>query len=81
MSDPKPVGSTPSVAPPGPPPVGMGKSVAAIVAGSLSTIVLYIVNSILAHYGAAPLPSEIVAAVQTLITTAAVYWTPHNLGS
>lgn len=53
---------------------GFGKSVAAVGAGSLSVIVVYIVNQMIVH----PLPAEITAAIQTLITTLAVYLTPHD---
>ena len=57
--------------------VGSGKSIAAIAAGALSTIIIYIINQVTGH----PLPAEICAAVQTLVMTAAVWATPHNLGA
>lgn len=63
---------------PPPAPIGINKSVAAVAAGSLATIVIYIVNAIFKKYGMDSLPAEITAAIQTLITTAAVYYTPHG---
>ena len=71
MADPAPL----------PPPQGYGKSLAAIAAGAVSTIVIYIIDAVLKAKGIGALPADIVAAVQTLITTGAVYLTPHNLGS
>lgn len=53
---------------------GAAKSVAAIAAGALATIVVYVVDQVTGK----TLPPEIVAAVQTLVTTAAVYFVPHS---
>ena len=66
-------------APPGP--IGLGKSMAAVAAGALSTIIIYILDMILKKEGMDALPAGIEAAVQTLITTVAVYITPHDIGS
>ncbi|HYM33428.1 MAG TPA: hypothetical protein VEU47_19165 [Candidatus Cybelea sp.] len=55
-------------------PIGNNKAYAAIAAGALSTIVIYVVDQFLKS----PLPPEICAAVQTLLSTAAVYLTPHG---
>ena len=57
---------------------GNNKSIAAIAAGALSTILIYAINLILQSYGNAPLPQEIVAATQTLLTAGAVFFTPHG---
>jgi len=61
-----------------PPSPGNGKSIAAIAAGAASTILIYVANTAMKHYGGDPLPQEIVAAVQTLLTAGAVYFTPHG---
>lgn len=66
---------------PGPPPVvGIGKATAATAAGALSIILVWVVNQVLQAKGLTVLPAEIVAAVQTLVTVAAVYFTPHGGG-
>jgi len=57
---------------------GYGKSIAAVLAGSGSTIVVYIINQVLAKYSMPPLPAEITAAIQTLLTTGAVYYSPQG---
>ena len=58
---------------------GMAKAGAAVVAGALSTIVVYVLDTYVV--GAAhQLPAEIVGAIQTLITGAAVFFTPHKFG-
>lgn len=57
-------------------PIGSGKSLAAIGAGALTTIITGALDSyVLPH----PLTPELVAAIQTVVTLAAVYFTPHNL--
>lgn len=53
---------------------GYGKSVAAVAAGAISTIGGYAFQQATGH----PLPAEIVGSVQTLLTLAAVYFTPHS---
>ena len=63
---------------PPPGPIGLGKSMAAVAAGALSTILIYIIDAILKAKGADALPAGIEAAVQTLVTTAAVYFVPHD---
>lgn len=55
---------------------GVAKSVAAVAAGALATIVVYVIDQVTGK----TLPPEIVAAAQTLITTLAVFFTPHQLG-
>lgn len=62
--------------PPAPqPPIGSGKSLAAVAAGALSTLILGIIN----HYAPTLLTPAMNGAIQTLVTVAAVYWTPHNI--
>lgn len=55
--------------------IGYGKSIAAVAAGAVSTLVIYIIQGMIGH----SLPADVAAAVQTLITTGAVYLTPHTL--
>lgn len=55
---------------------GAAKSVAAVAAGALATIVVYVIDQM----SGKTLPPEIVAAAQTLITTVAVFFTPHSFG-
>lgn len=64
----------PAQPPLNPPPTGSNKAIASIASGAASVIVVYIVNQVIPH----PLPAEIVAAVQTLLTTLAVWLTPHG---
>lgn len=59
-----------------PPATGYGKSMAAVAAGALATIVVWVVDQFLPS----AMPPEISAAVQTLFTAGAVFLTPHNLG-
>ena len=66
--------SNTNVNPPPAPNVGNNKAYAATAAGFASTILVYILDQVIPH----PLPPEIVAAVQGLITIAAVYFTPHG---
>ena len=67
-----------SVQPSPPSPAGSNaKAYAAVVAGALATIVVYVIDQITKS----PMPPEIVAAVQTLVTAALVWFVPHNLGS
>ena len=49
---------------------------AAVAAGALATIVVWVVDQLLP----APMPAEISAAVQTLFTAGAVFFTPHDFG-
>ncbi len=62
-------------------PQGYGKSLAAIMAGALATLVIGGTNAVLEHYGAADLSQTMVAAIQTLSTAGAVMFTPHSFGS
>lgn len=64
----------PTVPIPQAPQSGNNKAYAATAAGFASTIIVYIVDQFLPH----PLPPEIVAALQGLVTIAAVYFTPHG---
>jgi len=57
------------------PNIGYGKTIAAGTAGALTTIVAFVVEQWTGH----PLPTEITAAVQTVITAVAVYFTHHTL--
>jgi hypothetical protein len=56
------------------PTVGVNKAVGAVLAGALSTIVIYLLN----RYVQPPLPAEIGQAIQTILTTAVVYYVPHG---
>ena len=58
---------------PPPAPVGNNKAYAAVAAGAITTILVYCLS--LAHI--VP-PDPVVGAAQTLITLAAVYFTPHG---
>lgn len=64
----------PAQPPLNPPPAGMNKAVASIASGAASVIAIYIINQVIPH----PLPAEIVAAVQTLVTSLAVWLVPHG---
>lgn len=59
------------------PVVGSGKAFGAVIGGALATIVIYIIQQVTKQ----PLPADISAAVQTLLVTGIVYFTPHDLGS
>jgi tetrahydromethanopterin S-methyltransferase subunit E len=59
--------------PPTPAP-GYGKAIAATAAACVSTILVYVIDQFLK----APLPAEMVAAIQGLLTVGAVYFTPHG---
>lgn len=54
--------------------LGASKSVAALAAGAITTIVVTVLADGL-HYQVAP---ELSGAIQTLITLIAVYVVPHN---
>jgi hypothetical protein len=56
--------------------VGYGKSLAAVFAGAVSTIVIWVLKM---KMGADQVPAEIAGAIQTLITTGAVFFTPQLL--
>lgn len=58
------------------PATGYGKAIAATAAACLSTIIVYVLDQFLK----APLPAEMVAAIQGLLTVGAVYFTPHDAG-
>jgi hypothetical protein len=53
---------------------GKGKLVAASLAGAVALVVIYILNTALKI----SLPPEICAAIQTIFTSGAVYFTPHG---
>jgi hypothetical protein len=55
--------------------VGYGKTVASVLGGAVSTIAAYFGEQWMGH----PLPVEVSGAVQTVITTAAVFFTHHTL--
>lgn len=56
------------------PPTGNGKVLAAGASGAVMTIIAYALHAAF-HLD---LPGEVLAAGQTLITGAAVYFTPHG---
>lgn len=62
---------------PDPSPVsqGSGKAIASVVGGAVSVILLYLINRFIPP---PPLPDYIDGAIQTLIVTAATYYTPHT---
>lgn len=61
---------------------GYGKSVACVLAGSGCALVVEVIDEILAAKGLPPLKASLVDAASTFVTTAAVFFTPHNaLGS
>lgn len=62
---------------PPPVPVGSGKAIGAVIGGAVSTIVIYLIQVITKQQ----IPADIAAAVQTLIVTGVVYFTPHSLGT
>lgn len=55
--------------------IGYGKSIAAVLAGAVATIAIYIVEQWSGH----PLPAEITNSIQTVFTAGAVFLTPHTL--
>ena len=55
---------------------GYGKSLAAVIAGAVSTIVIWALKM---KMGPDQVPADIAGAIQTLITTGAVYFTPQML--
>lgn len=65
--------SSPEPEAPQPPQVGSNKTVAAVIAGSVTTLVLYGLS--LAKITP---PDAVATAFQTLITALAVYLTPHG---
>ena len=54
-----------------------GAGGSALIGGALYTIIMYAIQAA-AHV---TLPAEVSGAIQTLVVTACVYFTPHNLGS
>ena len=54
--------------------VGTNKAVAAGLAGAVTTIVAYVLD----QFVKTPIPLELVAAIQTVITTLLVYFVPHG---
>lgn len=59
---------------PAAPTQGNNKAIATVLAGAGATILVYIIDQFTPH----PLPPEIVAALQTLLSGAACYFTPHG---
>lgn len=57
-----------------PPAPGPNKAIAAGLAGAIVTIISYLIT-LFAHQ---QLPVEVVAALQTIIVTALVYFVPHG---
>ena len=57
------------------PNIGYGKTVASVLGGAVTTIAAYFAEQWMGH----PLPVEVSGAVQTVITTAAVFFTHHTL--
>ena len=58
------------------PDIGYGKAVAAVVGGTVSIILIVVSHS----WTGIRLPAEIWGFVQTMITAAAVVFTPHTIG-
>ena len=56
---------------------GYGKAIAATLAGALATIIVFVIDQVI-H---STLPPDIVAAVQTVVTTVTVLVVPHDFGS
>ena len=56
------------------PVMGNNKAVAAVLSGAVCTIAVYIIDQFLKT----PLPAEIVAALQTIVTTGLVWFVPHG---
>jgi hypothetical protein len=54
--------------------IGTGKSMAALAAGAITTVVVTILTQVM-HYQVAP---ELSGAIQTLFTLAAVWLMPHD---
>jgi len=67
----------PELPPVTPPSNGYGKSLAAVFAGAVSTIVIWVLKM---KIGADQVPADIAGAIQTVITTGAVFFTPQLLG-
>jgi hypothetical protein len=55
---------------------GNAKAIGAVLAGAFATILVYVLDQFLTT----PLPADIVAAVQTVLTVGVVYFTPHSVG-
>ena len=58
------------------PDIGYGKAVAAVAGGAVSIILVYVIR----RATGIALAAEIWGFVQTMITAAAVVFTPHTLG-
>jgi len=58
---------------------GVAKTVASALAGALTIILVYLFDTYVADSGH-QLPNEVVGALQTLIVSAAVFFTPHQIG-
>jgi hypothetical protein len=54
--------------------VGYGKTGAAIVGGAVSTVVVFVAQE-MGH----PLPADVTAAAQTIITAVIVFFTQHTI--
>ena len=53
---------------------GVNKTIASGLAGAASIILVYVID----QFVKTPLPAEIVAAVQMLVTTLIVWYVPHG---
>ena len=60
----------------GKPDIGYGKTIAALIGGLFSLILVYFIQRAMTG----PFPAEIWAVAQTLITAAAVCFIPHTIG-
>jgi hypothetical protein len=56
---------------------GYAKMGAAALAGAITTVLVYAVDQFLRT----PVPAEVVAALQTIVTTFVVWATPHSFGN
>lgn len=54
--------------------IGNNKAIASGIAGAVTIVAVYVIN----QFMTSPLPPEIVAAVQTIVTTAIVWYVPHG---
>lgn len=58
---------------------GVAKAGAAIIGGSVATILIWVLNTYVLPGGG--MPEQIDQAIQVLVTATAVYFTPHSLNS
>jgi hypothetical protein len=55
--------------------IGYGKTIASVLGGAITTIAVFVAQQEMGH----PLPAEVSGALQTIITTLAVYFTHHTI--